>query len=416
MPPRARYSTRVSSASRLPTRRRPVRVALDHPQARPQLEVQLVAFVALPHQPCGRLCTRHGMHRDILRLVAAAGSDACEAGGAHEGDAFVAHARRGRAGEQHFDVRRFPAGFLYEFASCGVLQRVLAGLVADQPGRHLDRAPAQRDAHLLDEQHLVPWRDRDDDHRHAVGVGAFHVLPAPALAQPQPLAFVDDLRVAHAAASCNLRRVCGPKRMRSHNASSAAASAAPRAKAWSCSSGASQAMVVSRRHSNAMSRCSRSLAATDAAPRKRRKGISSIRSSNASRVSKCDSNTAAVLAPTPGTPGMLSTASPHSARKSATWCACTPWRDFTPAAPQRTPRAKSHCSSCSSSSCDRSLSAETITPRRPNARAWRSALPIRSSASYSGWASVASPRPWHRALQCANWRLSSSGAGSRLAL
>src|SRR5690606_1157912 len=351
-----------------------------------------------------------------LGFVAATRPDAGKAGGAHEGDAFVAHARGGRAGQQHFDVRRFPAGFLDEFASRCVLQRVLPGLVADQPGRHFDRALAQRYPHLLDEEHYVVRSDGDDDHGHAVGVGALHVLPAAALAHPQPLAFIHDLRVGHAVTSCNLRRVSGPKRMRSHSASSALASDAPRAKAWSWSRGASEAMVVSWRHSNATSRCSRSLAATEAAPRKRRNGISSIRSSKASRVSKCDSNTAAVLAPMPGTPGMLSTASPHSARKSATWCACTPWRDFTPAAPQRTPRAKSHCSSCSSSSCDRSLSAETITPRRPHARAWRSALPIRSSASYSGWASVASPRPWHRALQCANWRLSSSGAGSRLAL
>ena len=53
---------------------------------------------------------------------------------------------------------------------------------------------------------------------------------------------------------------------------------------------------------------------TVAAPRMRRKATSSIRPSSASRLPKCPSSTAAVLQPMPGTPGMLSTASPHRAR------------------------------------------------------------------------------------------------------
>ncbi len=64
----------------------------------------------------------------------------------------------------------------------------------------------------------------------------------------------------------------------------------------------------------------------------------------------------------------------------------------TPSAPQRWLRAKSHCSSPSPSSCDRSLSAETIT-RACRAAARRARrVPIRSSASYSACASTGTPR------------------------
>src|ERR1019366_7793876 len=48
-----------------------------------------------------------------------------------------------------------------------------------------------------------------------------------------------------------------------------------------------------------------------------------------SRVRPPDSKAAAVLAPMPLTPGMLSEASPHSARKSGYWRGLTPWRAAT---------------------------------------------------------------------------------------
>ena len=63
-------------------------------------------------------------------------------------------------------------------------------VVADQAGGHLDRALAQRHAVLLDEEHMVVGRDRDDDHRHAVAVGALGEFPVAAAHHAQPLAFV----------------------------------------------------------------------------------------------------------------------------------------------------------------------------------------------------------------------------------
>ena len=63
------------------------------------------------------------------------------------------------------------------------------------------------------------------------------------------------------AAVCRRRRVSGPKRSASHSASSWPPSAAPRANAGRLpSSGASSAIVVSRRQSRASSRCRRSFA------------------------------------------------------------------------------------------------------------------------------------------------------------
>ena len=69
----------------------------------------------------------------------------------------------------------------------------LAGVdVADQAGRHLDRARLQRHPELLDEQHPVLGRDRDDDRRQAAGMGALGVFPGAADHHALVAAFVDD--------------------------------------------------------------------------------------------------------------------------------------------------------------------------------------------------------------------------------
>ena len=60
--------------------------------------------------------------------------------------------------------------------------------VADQAGGHLDGQRLQRHAELLDEQHLVLWRDRDDDGRQPAGVRALHVFPGTADHHPLVLA------------------------------------------------------------------------------------------------------------------------------------------------------------------------------------------------------------------------------------
>src|SRR3546814_1983318 len=73
-------------------RRRTIRVALDHPQPRPELEIKLVALGILLHQPRRRLFPRDAVHGDVLVVDAAAVADPGQVAGAGKGDAFVAHA------------------------------------------------------------------------------------------------------------------------------------------------------------------------------------------------------------------------------------------------------------------------------------------------------------------------------------
>ena len=52
--------------------RRPVRIAVDHPQPAPELEIQLVAFALLRDEPGRCLRARHRMDDDVLAVHAAA--------------------------------------------------------------------------------------------------------------------------------------------------------------------------------------------------------------------------------------------------------------------------------------------------------------------------------------------------------
>src|SRR5690606_41162272 len=72
--------------------------------------------------------------------------------------------RRGRADQQHVDAAGVPAGFLDQLAPRRGLQGVLAEVVADQAGGHLDGARAQRHAVLLDrsEEHTSELQSREN--------------------------------------------------------------------------------------------------------------------------------------------------------------------------------------------------------------------------------------------------------------
>ena len=132
------------------------------------------------------------MNEDVLVVDAAAVADLDQIAGADEGDALVAHARRRGADQQHVDLVRMPAGFFDKLAARGVFQRIVVVIVSDQTSRHFDGARAQRHPVLLDEQHLVLRRHRDDDHRHAAGMmAAFAGFPLADLHQPQPLSFIE---------------------------------------------------------------------------------------------------------------------------------------------------------------------------------------------------------------------------------
>ena len=152
--------------------------------------------------------------------------------GAHEGDAFVAHAGRGRADQQHFDVRGLPAGFLDQFALARPTSSVSLRIGRRRPGRPASRcvrAPSGT-RYCSTNSSFVVGRDGDDDHRHAAGVGAFGVFPVAALHHAQPVAFVNGfdrfvgswrpmLSCRGRELSCSAAaRVSGPKRSCSHRA------------------------------------------------------------------------------------------------------------------------------------------------------------------------------------------------------
>src|SRR5690606_35192206 len=99
----------------------PVEVVFDHPQAGPQLGVQLVAFAHLFHQPCGGAAAWNGVHGDVFAGIAATFADLAQARGTHEGDLLAAGAGGGGADHQHFGVVGGPAGFFLQLAHGRIL-------------------------------------------------------------------------------------------------------------------------------------------------------------------------------------------------------------------------------------------------------------------------------------------------------
>ena len=221
------------------------------------------------------------------------------------------------------------------------------------------------------------------------------------------------------AAACRRRRVSGPKRSASHRASSAAASAVAAVEGGARRrSGASSAIVDSWRHSSACSRCSAQFRRRPArAPRKRRYCTSSIAREQRVELPKCASSTAAVLAPMPGTPGMLSTASPRQrevigdlvrmhavarldARRAPALAARVIPLLVEFAEQLRQVLVGRH---------DHAADARARARRAARCRSGRR-LRIRGARAPPGRAPRTAP------CNGANWRRSSSGAGSRLAL
>ena len=109
---------------------------------------------------------------------------------------------------------------------------------------------------------------------------------------------------------------------------------------------------------------------------------SSARSSAASTLPNWAIRSIAPLSPIPGAPGMLSTASPFNASKSATCAGGTPMNSFTFAGSyQVSSLAGLSMETCSFTSCSMSLSLDTITTSKPAASPFRLRVPMTSSAS-----------------------------------
>ena len=117
-------------------------------------------------------------------------------------------------------------------------------------------------------------------------------------------------------------------------------------------------------------------------------------SHRARRASRNDANSsAAVFLPMPGTPGMLSTASPVKREKIGDrFGRCAEARADLVVVIAGIGRCNPRYTSPSRISCDRSLSRVTTTLRKPAARARAASVPMMSSASYSALANSATPR------------------------
>jgi hypothetical protein len=118
----------------------------------------------------------------------------------------------------------------------------------------------------------------------------------------------------------------------------------------------------------------------------------------------------------PDTPGMLSTASPTSDRKSVTCSGETPMRSFTSADPERRSVARSKRSTRSETSAVRSLSREMIETSAPSAVSVRTSVAITSSASKLSSPKRGIPSAAVNSAQSSNCGSRSSGASVRPSL
>jgi hypothetical protein len=229
---------------------------------------------------------------------------------------------------------RPPAGFLDQLARRRRASSVSPATSSPTRPAGISIVRAQRHAVLLDEQHFVVRRDRDDDHRHAVGVGALDVFPvaahAPCAATCPRTPCVGrswrrrqwrpcDRCGAVASVRPPRTHACGLQaaaRQRAEAQLSHSDPAGARRRRRACvahvvAAAHRSAIVDRRRHSSACSRCARSFVA--ACARAAEAQVRHFVDAFEQRASSCrsaPSSTAAVLAPMPGTPGMLSTASP----------------------------------------------------------------------------------------------------------
>ena len=124
----------------------------------------------------------------------------------------------------------------------------------------------------------------------------------------------------------------------------------------------------------------------------------------------------ALLSPTPGTPGMLSTLSPLSARKSITSSGGIPNFVFTPSTSISWFVMVLIKVTCSFTSCAMSLSPVLIRVSIPFSVACLANVPITSSASTPDSTITGNPIALMMACNGSIWLLSSSGIGGRFAL
>ena len=285
---RATDTVRLRRADGQPRQRRPVRIALEHPQPGPQLQVELVAFALLLHQPCRRLRARHRVHGDVLAVDAAAFARAHRPSARTNAMRSLLMPDDVGPTSSTSTLRGVPAGFLDQFAARGGI-RACRRRDRRRPGR-----PASRSCVAPSGTRYCSTNSTSSSGVAAMMITAMplpwvrsHVFPVAAAAPgaatglrrgfrgclvvssasfgpcPDATPATVTSRLRRPRLSCRRRRVIGPKRRASHSADQRARHRRwPRCEVPSCDSGASSAIVVSWRHSSACSRCARSFAAT----------------------------------------------------------------------------------------------------------------------------------------------------------
>src|SRR5258705_6854141 len=146
-----------------------------------ELHVDREALGALLFDEVGDCGALDEMDGNVLIMVAAALADPAQPVRADQSEAFRQHARRGVEIAKAFDPLRGEAGFFLELLDRGFLDRRIGVLVADQPGRKLDAARAQRDPRLVNQDDLAVIFG--ENHDRADVARAARIFPFAALEQ-----------------------------------------------------------------------------------------------------------------------------------------------------------------------------------------------------------------------------------------
>ena len=95
------------------------------------------------------------MNSDILAVQPAARANVLKLERAQHGEAFADHSGGGKKFAQHLHSRRTIAGFFFQFARGGDDVILTHVVIADQSCRQFNARSAQRNAELLDQQHVI---------------------------------------------------------------------------------------------------------------------------------------------------------------------------------------------------------------------------------------------------------------------
>ena len=133
----------------------------------------------------------HQMDRDVFVSIVAAIADAPQFARTDQGEAFRNHPRRRIEIADPFDMVGGKSSFFLELLACGLLDRRIGVLVADQAGGQRHDGGIHGRPELLDEHDLAAGRERDD-HRRLGRRPMLDVLPAASLEEDHVTPLEED--------------------------------------------------------------------------------------------------------------------------------------------------------------------------------------------------------------------------------